>query len=334
MLAERRVRHERVAAVLGGLDDDRLARLLVAGTAVGVGIGGGATVFDVDGVSVFAKRVPLSDRERERPHSTANLFGMPNCCHYGIGSPGFVAWRELAANRIVTAAVLAGETECFPLLHHWRVLPGRPPLAAEHRDIDAGAAVWGGHPAVRERLTAVAAATHSLLLCFEYLPVALTDRLAEDPLAQAGAVEADLFRIVDVLRRHELLHFDGHFGNMRADAERVYLTDFGLVTSPRFELAASERAFVDRHAGYDADLAAMWLVNWLVVAGCGVTDLAARNEYVRRCAVGMPAGLPPVAAAVVARHAPAAARMNDLYWRLFDGDLSAEYSAPARQDPT
>lgn len=43
------------------------------------------------------------------PHTTANLFGVPNRCHYGVrGSPGFGAWRELAANQIVTAAVLAG----------------------------------------------------------------------------------------------------------------------------------------------------------------------------------------------------------------------------------
>jgi hypothetical protein len=303
--------------------------LLAAGTDVGVGVGGGATVLEVDGLPVFAKRVPLTERERERPHSTANLFGIPHCCQYGagkVGSPGFSAWRELAANRIITSAVLGGETECFPLLCHWRVLPGRPPVADEHADIDAAVAAWDGHPAVRARLTALAEATHSLLLCFECLPMSLADRLVTDPLSQADAVEADLFEIVAVLRRHELLHFDGHLGNLRADTERIYLTDFGLVTSPRFELSPAERAFVHRHTTYDADHAAMRLVNWLVTTGLGLTGPAERNEYVRRCAAGTPADLPPAAAAVVARHAPAAVRMNELYWRLFDGDLQAEYS--------
>jgi hypothetical protein len=30
-------------------------------------------------------------------------------------------------------------------------------------------------------------------------------------------------------------------------------------------------------------------------------------------------------AAILARHAPAAAKMNAFYWRLFDGDLHAHY---------
>ncbi len=72
-------------------------------------------------------------------------------CQYGIGSPGFSAWRELAANMIVTEGVLASETESFPLLYHWRLVPGRPPIAAEHADIDATVAALDGRPAVRDR---------------------------------------------------------------------------------------------------------------------------------------------------------------------------------------
>jgi len=53
-----------------------------------------------------------------------------------MAGPGFGAWRELAANQSVTEGILAGETESFTLLHHWRVLPGRQPVAAEHLDID------------------------------------------------------------------------------------------------------------------------------------------------------------------------------------------------------
>jgi hypothetical protein len=30
-------------------------------------------------------------------------------------------------------------------------------------------------------------------------------------------------------------------------------------------------------------------------------------------------------AAILSRHAPAAAKMNAFYWSLFDGDLHAEY---------
>ncbi|MGC5022933.1 hypothetical protein [Micromonospora sp. DT47] len=75
-------------------------------------------------------------------------------------------------------------------------------------------------------------------------------------------------------------------------------------------------------------------MNWLVTTVCGVPVPAsggpvARNEYVRRCASGnIPHGLPPAVAEILARHAPAAARMNDFYWRLFGGEIHAEYPGP------
>lgn len=75
----------------------------------------------------------------------------------------------------------------------------------------------------------------------------------------------------------------------------------------------------------------MRLVNWLVTAVCGVATPAteppaARNEYVRQCATGkIPTDLPPAIAATLTRHAQTAARMNAFYWKLFDGELSAEF---------
>lgn len=143
-----------------------------------------------------------------------------------------------------------------------------------------------------------------------------------------------MFEIVTFLRSRELLHMDGHFGNMRADGDRIYLSDFGLATSPRFDLSDAERDFVAHHVDHDADYAAMRLVNWLVTTVCGVPVPASggpvdRNTYVRRCASGdIPPGVPAAVAGILARHAPAAARMNDFVWRLFDGDIHAEYPGP------
>jgi hypothetical protein len=77
----------------------------------------------------------------------------------------------------------------------------------------------------------------------------------------------------------------------------------------------------------------MLLVNWLVAAVCGVPVPAtggpvARNEYVHRCATGhIPDDVPPTVAAILARHAPAAATMNSFCWNLFDGDLNTDYPA-------
>ncbi|GAB7066741.1 hypothetical protein JCM12141A_10300 [Mycolicibacterium hodleri] len=301
------------------------------GRVTSVGVGGESGIVAVDGVPVFTKRIPLSDREVANQGSTANLFDLPVYCQYGMGGPGFNAWRELAANVVVTNAVLAGETQSFPVLHHWRVLPGRSPIAAEHADIDSVVAAQDGHPAVRTRLEALATATCSLVLFCEYVPYPMADWLRDDPAGKAVTVERQLSEIVTFLRDRELLHMDGHFGNMRTDEERIYLCDFGLATSPHFELSAAERDFVGRHVTHDAGYAAMRLVDWLVTDVCDIpisrsAGGTVARDYIVQCAAGrIPEDVPPMVAAILSRHAPAAVKMNAFYRSLFDGDLHADY---------
>ncbi|AVT34153.1 serine/threonine protein phosphatase [Plantactinospora sp. BC1] len=334
MLAVRGFHHDRVSVALAARPDAELAALLDTAPLVAVGVGGGAAILDVDGVPVFVKRIPITDRELAHPHSTANLFDLPTYCQYGIGGPSPNVWRELAANLVVTEAVLAGEVESFPLLYHWRVLPGRPPTAAEHLDVDAVLGRVGGAAAVRTRLGELAGATSSLVLFLEHIPHPLPGWLNDDPVGRAGTTERQLAEVTAFLRDRELLHMDGHFGNLRSDGERIYLVDFGLAISPRFDLSDAERDFVARHADHDAGYAAMTLANWLVTRVCGVPTPAsggpvARNEYVRRCADGdIPPDVPGTVAGILARHTPAAARMNDFYWQLFGGDVHAEYPGP------
>lgn len=331
MTATRTARYEKVSALLASCSDFELAELIGTGRVISVGVGGESGIVDVDSVPVFTKRIPLSDREVANLGSTANLFDLPMFCQYGMGGPGFNAWRELAANIIVTDAVLAGETQSFPMLHHWRVLPGRSPIAAEHADIDTVVAAQGGCPAVRTRLEALAAATCSLVLFCEYIPHPIADWLRDNPAGKAVTVERQLSEIATFLRDRELLHMDGHFGNIRTDMERIYLSDFGLATSPQFELSAAERDFVERHVTHDAGYAAMRLVDWLVTDVCGIPILPSAGgtvarEYIVQCAAGrIPDDVPPMVAAILRRHAPAAAKLNAFYWSLFDGDLHAEY---------
>ncbi|WP_307844225.1 serine/threonine protein phosphatase [Sanguibacter suaedae] len=340
MLTTRRVRHDLLSVSLAVLDDEELAELLDDAPTGAVGAGGGSLVLDVNGITVFAKRIPITDRELEHPLSTANLFDLPMSCQYGmhpLPGPGFGAWRELAANIAVTEGVLAGEAESFALLHHWRVLPGRPPIAPEHQDVDAVVAQFGGDRAVRHRFHELAEAGSSLVLFLEHIPHPLLEELSKDPIGSAQTFERQLFDAVTFLRDREILHMDGHLGNLRSDGEQMYLVDFGLTTSPRFDLSTVERTFVAENVEHDAHYAAMRLVNWLVTAVGGVVatnpaGLAERNAYVRRCAQGdIPQGLPAVVADILARHAPAVARMNDFCWRLVDGDIDARYSSsPSR----
>ena len=333
MTAARIARYGKLSALLSSRSDSELVELMGTGRVTGVGVGGESGILDVDGLPVFTKRIPLSDREIANMGSTANLFDLPMFCQYGMGGPGFNAWRELAANITVTDAVVAGETESFPMLHHWRVLPGRPPISAEHADVESVVAAQCGSPAVRTRLEALAAATCSLVLFCEYIPHPMADLLRHDSAGKAVAVDRQLSEIVTFLRDRELLHMDGHFGNMRTDMEQIYLSDFGLVTSPRFELSAAELDFVERHVTHDADYAAMRLVGWLVTDVCGIAPLPSAGgidarEYVVQCAAGrIPDDVPPAVAAVLRRHAPAAARMSAFYRRLFDGDFHAQCPA-------
>lgn len=330
-------RHARVSAALAACSDSELSAQLEDAGSGTIGAGGSSAVLEVDGAAVFAKRIPLTDRERDHPGSTANLFDLPLSCQYGLhplAGPGFGAWRELAANRLVTAGVLAGRTEAFALLHHARVLPGRPPIATEHRDIDAVVAQFGGDPAVRTRFEELADATSSLVLFLEHLPDALPQWL-QHPRDRSETLERQLGEITGFLRRQGLMHMDGHFGNLRADDEQIYLIDLGLAIADSFELTAAERDFVDRHRGHDADYASMRLVNWLVTTVCEVPTAmdrgpAERNALVRRCADGdIPADAPPAIARILARHAPAAAAMNDLHWRIVAGETDAQYRGSA-----
>ncbi len=57
MLSARRARHELVSASPAARDDDELLVLLRAALSGAVGVGGGSSLIDVDGVTVFAKRI-------------------------------------------------------------------------------------------------------------------------------------------------------------------------------------------------------------------------------------------------------------------------------------
>ncbi|GAA1608733.1 hypothetical protein [Actinoplanes couchii] len=177
-------------AALAAHSDRDLLHLVQAATPDGTGVGGGTATADVDGVPVFLKRIPITDRELAAPRHTTNLFDLPVRHQYGmyrLPVPAFNAWRELAANQIVTEGILAGEPALFPLLYHWRVLPGRPPVAPEHRDIDAVVDQFGGDRAIRARLEALAGATASLVLFLQHLPADASALLA-DPSANAAII--------------------------------------------------------------------------------------------------------------------------------------------------
>jgi hypothetical protein len=331
-------RYGATSTALALLSNRQLGRVLDAQPLLGHGIGGTSALLDIDGAPVFVKRIPLTDLERraENVMSTANLFDLPPYCHYGVGSAGGGVWRELAAHTMTTNWVLSGHSESFPLMYHWRVLTepsATPPLNGERGSVDELVGYWHGSDAVRRRLEALSRATASVVLFLEYVPQNL-DHWLRDQLARGDEgleaactmVEAVLRDAVSYMNANGLFHFDAHFGNILTDGRRLYLTDFGLATSTRFELSATEREFVDANRSHDGCYAVMRLVNWLVSALVEPADNAERNAYIRHVAAGSAAAdVPPWAAEIIARYAPVAAVLNDFYWNLFGESRKTPY---------
>lgn len=335
-----------VSASLASCGDHRLRELLDAAAPAGSGIGGQTGVLELAGTPVFVKQVPLTDLERrpENARSTANLFGLPLFCHYGIGrigSPGSGAWRELAVHTMTTDWVLTGDHEGFPLMYHWRVLPGpRRPLPEDLADVERAVAHWGGGPGIRRRIEGLQQSTASLLLFLEHIPYNLHDWLGARIEAGGEAagracamVDSELRSGTSFMNARGLLHFDAHFKNILTDGRRLFFADYGLALASRFTLTRDETAFFRRHRGYDRYHTAAHLVNWLAFAlyGYGPEE---REAFARTCAQGMPpeevqgmppGEVPPTIADIFARYAPIAAAMGDFQRRFQQESRSAPY---------
>jgi hypothetical protein len=339
------LRYGDVSTALALLSDHQLGQLVNAAPAIGSGVGGTPALLDIADTSVFVKRIPLTDLERDPDNvmSTANLFGLPMCCQYSVvqvPAGGFGAWREIAANTMTTNWVLTKQSEAFPLMYQWRVLPGVPPLADEIADIERVVAYWDGSAAVRRRLHTLAQASASVVLFLEYIPQTLhawlTSQLAagSDAVAAACAmVQRRLQADIAFMNAGGLLHLDAHFRNILTDGRRLYLTDLGLATSPRFDLSTDERDFLARHASHDASYAVRELLNWMVANVVGIAAPVSggpveRYDYIRRCAAGArPAGAPEPVAELISRYAPVVAILNDFYWNLFGESRATPYPA-------
>ncbi|MCG8918904.1 hypothetical protein L6E12_24295 [Actinokineospora sp. PR83] len=329
-----------VSTALALCSDRELRDLVEGAEPVGSGIGGTTALLDVDGTPVFVKRVPLTELELrpENARSTANLFGLPAFCHYGvglIGGPGFGAWRELAVHTTTTNWVLAQDHEGFPLTYHWRVLPhpGQA-LPEELADVDEAVAHWGGGSAVRRRIEGLRDSPASIALFLEYVPQNLHDWLGAQVEAGGGAaeracamVEGELRAGTSFMNARGLLHFDAHFQNVLTDGERLYFADYGLAISSRFALSEEESAFFAGHRTYDRCYTAAHLVSWLVTALYGYKG-DDRAAFVRACARGEhPTGIPPRVAAILTRHAPVAEVMADFYRRFQRESRQTPYPA-------
>jgi hypothetical protein len=327
--AERLAAHTAVSTHLSHLTDQRLGRAVAAAAPLGSGIGGRPAELDVEGRRVFVKRIPLTGIEWENAYATANLFGLPMFYHYGVGSTGFGAWRELAVHTMTTGWVLENAYTGFPLMHHWRVLPDSPPegFADEFGGVDGAVAYWDGSPAVRERLEAIGRSSSSLVLFLEHLPWTLAAWLDGHEHA-APRVDEALAHGTTFMRSRGLVHFDAHFDNVLTDGRRLYFADFGLALSSAFDLSPAERGFHSDHLTYDRRLTASQLLRHLLAG-------AEPEAFLRAWIAGVrPAGIRPEIAAIIDRHAPPTLGLDDFHRRLLTESRRTPFPAAAIEAET
>ncbi|MGE8207021.1 protein kinase [Heyndrickxia sp. NPDC080065] len=319
-------RYAAVSTTLALLSDERLRERVEDATVLNTGIGGTTALLQLEDTDIFLKIIPLTELERHNFMFTGNVFKLPAFCHYGIGSPGGSVWREVAAHTMTTNWVLAKQCESFPLMYHWRVLKSSDrsiQISEELSDIPRMVKFWGSTK-VQDRLEALEQSVYSVVLFCEYLPYNLHGWLTEQvdngenaATSALAMVDINLRSAVSFMNSNGLLHFDIHFKNVLTDGHLVYITDFGLATSSRFELSDSEMDFLELNTTHDGCYVVTHLVNWLVTALMGKVNRAERIDFIRRCAKGDE--LPEVmnlAAGIIMRYAPIAVVMNDFYTNL------------------
>jgi hypothetical protein len=340
--SDRLAGHSPVEAMLSSMSDSELIATLSGRDHGKVGIGGATQLIRVADTSIFVKLVRLTDVELDAGSGcTANLFDLPMCYQYGVGegSTGFNAWREVAVHQIASDWVLDGVCSNFPLLYHWRVLPRTAPgeSAGLPADIDRAVHFWGDSHAVETRLRALDTSSTILALFLEHVPFVLRDWLIDQLTSgstQAESavtlVEQQLLGAVAHMRSAGMSHFDAHFDNVLTDGSRIYLSDFGLATARRFQLSRREQHFIRLTADHDLAYCATALVNTIADTLVGFVDPRERNAYVQRCAdSGRANDLAGYVANTFLRYASIATVVNDFYWKLYGGDLTALYPADA-----
>lgn len=336
--------HKALATLLAGLDDAGLARLLAGAPPTPANIGGRSMRLRLGEREIFVKLIPLSKLELEHPGSSANLFKLPTYFQYGIGSVGFGAWRELAAQQMASDWVQSGACLGFPLLHHSRLLSAAAAGASEAAVPDWGAGYFTeaelaslpGRTAVLARFAAVQRPAAYLAVFLECLaePVSIWLRRA---LADGGAqaeraavlVDEGMDALLGFIGRQGMVHFDTHLDNLLTDGGALYLCDFGLASCPQFALDDEERPFLAAHGDYDAARFASSLVQTLVTSqGLGWRDYLGSSD---RFNAGT---LPSSVQRIYRRHAPLAHALCEFSRRLQrDSKLSPYPAAELRRLP-
>ena len=262
-LTERQQTCNKISSTLACMSNKQLEQLLTNGKAMHKGIGGTSLQIEIDNTLIFVKKVPITNLELQAENymSTANIFNLPMCYQYGIGSAGFGAWRELASHIMTTNWVVTGACSNFPIMHHWRILKDADNKTISNKEqsaLDKDISYWENNQEIHGRLKAKSLATHHIYLFLEFIPNHLYKWLNKQLSRRDGTaidavklVEKQMQKTNDFMGSQNFLHMDAHFENISTDGKQLYYSDFGLALSDKFTLSNIEKHFIKNNANYD-----------------------------------------------------------------------------------
>lgn len=215
---------------------------------------GGNHIVKLLNTKMFVKTIPVTSLELKNGFDTKNIYDLPLYYNYGVGSAGLGAFRELALHIKTTNWVLAGETEGFPLMHHYRILKknNKPKKMNKGQLISHNDYVkyWNNSKKVDRYIRERKQAEYEIVIFMEYIPFVLAQWLKPN-LERIDEVMKKTIKIFDFLRGKGILHFDAHYRNILTDGEEFFLIDFGLGIDKKFNLSQEEVSFFNKHKNYD-----------------------------------------------------------------------------------
>lgn len=328
--------YSQISTSLACLSNEKLKQILADSKPMHEGIGGKSALISIDDTPVFVKKVPLTDLEQldQNFMSTANLFNLPLSYQYGVGSAGFGAWRELATHIMTTNwGVITNQCANFPIMYHWRILPSHPGDININYwgNIEEYCQYWENSDVIRKRVENLNNASAHIALFLEYVPQNLHDWLSAQITKGGDSAETAVIFVDEQLKatnKHMnesgLIHFDAHFENILTDGKQLYLSDFGLALSSKFDLTLAETEFLKQHHFYDQACAAVNLLH------CIITTLFGKEHWeirLHKYLAGELSNISPAINTIINRYAPIALLMDEFFQKLQKESKSTPYPA-------
>jgi serine/threonine protein kinase len=205
----------------------------------------------INNKKVFIKAIPIAGKILKHVHDTSNIYDLPEYYNYGYGSAGVNPWRELLMHIQTTNYVLNGTCDFFPMMYHYRVIKDdnndQISSGLEQKLMDR----WDNNKNIIKYLEDRINAKHKIVLFLEYIPHVAYKYLNKNP-----SFVSDFYKqsksIIKFCNKNGILHNDAHLGNFIIDNdEKVYLTDFGLSLSKKFDLDKQEIKFMKMNKNLD-----------------------------------------------------------------------------------